>query len=304
MQSQLMRAGGSLAYMDWALMSGDIVFNYYTQGAFGGVECLTRAALADNLLIRARACYRCPIGCGRESRATGYGMEAVCGPEYETVGAYAALLASPDLEGAAYVSHLCNRYGLDTISTGSTIAFAYYLYQQGLLDREATGGLELRWEDLGPALVLTEQIARREGLGNRLAEGSRRFGQALGVEHLAVQVKGMEVPMHDPRAFAGLALVYALSPRGACHMAGDLYMVYQGQIVPELGIDGDDRQDQSEETVRVVASMMDWRSLTNSLIMCHYENPLWSTFWNCSDVPRDGSGTLQPWHARGSGSSP
>jgi len=271
--SQLMQAGGSLSYMDWALMSGDIVFKYYGQGAFEGAESLVGVVLADDLLIRPRACYRCPIGCGRETRAGRYGVDAVDGPEYETVGAYAALLASPDLEATAYASHLCNRYGLDTISAGSTIAFAYYLYDQGILDQEATGGLELRWGDIGPALALTEQIARREGLGNLLAEGSRRFGREFGVEHLAVQVKGLEVPLHDPRAFAGMALVYATSPRGACHMAGDVYMVYQGQIVPELGIDGDDRQDQSEEMVRMVARLMDWRSVTNSLIMCHFENP-------------------------------
>lgn len=271
--SQLMQAGGTLAYMDWALMSGDITFRYYTRGAFAGAERLTGAVLADELLIRPRACYRCPIGCGRETRAERYGVPAVDGPEYETVGTYAALLASSDLEGAAYASHLCNRLGLDTISAGSTIAFAYYLYQEGLLPPERTGGLALRWGELEPALRLTEQIARREGLGDLLAEGARRVGQALGVEDLAVHVKGLEAPMHDPRAFAGTALVYTLSPRGACHMAGDVYMVHQGQVVPELGIDADERQDASEATVRMVAGLMDWRSLTNSLILCHFQNP-------------------------------
>lgn len=271
--SQLMQVGGTLAYMDWALMSGDITFQYYTRGAFADAERLVGAVLADELLIRARACYRCPTGCGREARAERYGVPAVHGPEYETVGTYAALLASPDLEGAAYASHLCNRLGLDTISAGATIAFAYYLYQEGLLPPARTDGLELRWGELEPALRLTEQIAHREGLGDLLAEGSRRVGQALGTEDLAVHVKGLEVPMHDPRAFAGNGLVYALSPRGACHMAGDVYMVYQGQIVPELGIDADERQDESEATVRMVARLMDWRSLTNSLIMCHFQNP-------------------------------
>ena len=141
------------------------------------------------------------------------------------------MILSDDLPGAAYAGHLCDLYGLDTISTGTTIAFAYYLYDRGLISAADTGGLELQWGDIEPALILTEQIAHREGFGAILAEGSRYLGQRYGVEDLAVQVNGLEVPMHDPRAFAGMALVYATSPRGACHNQGDMFLVDLGAPV-------------------------------------------------------------------------
>lgn len=272
-QTQMMRLGGSLFWMDMAMMYGDAPQRYFTQGEWAGAEKLTASAMVDSILLRPRACYRCPIACGREVRLERYGLPRADGPEYETVASFGNLLLCDDLEAVAYAGHLCDVYGLDTISAGSTIAFATYLFDQGIIGEKETGGLALRWGDLEPVLRLVEMIAHRQGFGDLLAEGSRAVGRHFGVEELAVQVNGLELPMHEPRAFSGQGLVYATSPRGACHMQGDIYMVQQGQWVPELGVVAGERQGETEAEVTATVHSMDWRTLTNSLIMCHYENP-------------------------------
>ncbi len=175
-----------------------------------------------------------------------------------------------------YCGHLCNLYGLDTISASSTIALAYYLFDQGIITEADTGGLALRWGDLKPAQELIRQIACRQGFGAALADGARALGARFGVPHLAVEVKNLELPMHDPRAFWALAIVYATATRGADHMSGDVYMTEQGRILPEMGITEEMFQNRLEASplkAEMAVRVMDWRALTNSLIMCHFEDP-------------------------------
>lgn len=271
--TQMMRLGGTNFWMDMAIMYGSVPHRYFTKGEWPDAENLTATPMVDQLLVRARACYRCPIGCGRETKLERYGLDRVDGPEYETVASFGNQLLCDDLQDVTYAGHLCDRYGMDTISAAGTIAFAYYLFDQGIIGAEDTDGLVLRWGNLQPALVLLEMIAHRQGLGDLLAEGSRAVGRHYGVEDLAVQVNGLELPMHDPRAFSGQGLVYATSPRGACHMQGDIYMLQQGAWVPELGVVSGDQQGETESEVAAVVQTMNWRALTNSLIMCHLQNP-------------------------------
>ena len=272
-QTQMLRLGGSSFWMDMAMMYGDVPHRYFTQAEWGSDEKLTASAMVDSIFVRPRACYRCPIGCGRETKLDRYDLPRVDGPEFETVVSFGSLLMCDDLEGIAYAGHLCNLHGLDTISAGSTIGFATYLFDEGIIGLPETGGLQLRWGDLETAVQLLEMIARREGFGALLAEGSRALGQHFGVEELAVQVNGLELPMHDPRAFSGQGLVYATSPRGACHMQGDVYMTQQGQWVPELGVVSNERFGETVAEVTAAVRSMDWRSVTNSMIMCHFQNP-------------------------------
>ncbi|HUW09358.1 MAG TPA: aldehyde ferredoxin oxidoreductase family protein, partial [Anaerolineae bacterium] len=272
-QTQMLRLGGSSFWMDMAMMYGDVPHRYFTRAEWGFDEKLTASAMVDSIFVRPRACYRCPIGCGRETKLDRYDLPRVDGPEFETVVSFGSLLMCDDLEGIAYAGHLCNLHGLDTISAGSTIGFATYLFDEGIIGLPETGGLQLRWGDLETAVQLLEMIARREGFGALLAEGSRALGQHFGVEELAVQVNGLELPMHDPRAFSGQGLVYATSPRGACHMQGDVYMTQQGQWVPELGVVSNERFGETVAEVTAAVRSMDWRSVTNSLIMCHFQNP-------------------------------
>ena len=271
---EALRSLGTANVVEYFMLLGDMPSRYFTQGEFEGADRISGAAMAETILTRNTACYRCPIACGRQvSLAERYGIERVDGPEYETIAAYGTLLLVDDLEGIAYAGHLCNAYGLDTISAGATIAFACYLYEQGIVDQGETDGLDLRWGDIRPAIRLTEMIAQRQGFGDLLAEGSLALGRRYGVEDLAVQVNGLEVPMHDPRAAVGMALTYATSPRGACHNQGDMYLVDQGQVVEEVGIVSGDRFESSAQKARVTARCQDWRSLYNAMIMCHFAHP-------------------------------
>jgi aldehyde:ferredoxin oxidoreductase len=121
---------------------------------------------------------------------------------------------------------------------------------------------------------LIEMVAHREGFGNMLTEGSAALAERFHVPALAATVNGLEVPMHDPRAFSGMAVTYALSPRGACHMQGDMYGVDTGQgPAVELGIVPGDRFEDTEQKGRIAARQLAWRSLYNALTICQFQNP-------------------------------
>ena len=272
--AQAIRMAGTAGYLDMASMYGDLPVRGFRRGEWAGAENLSGVRLTEEFLIRGRSCYGCPIACGRETRAPRFGLDRVDGPEYETLGALGSLLEIDDLEAVIRAGHLCNAYGLDTISAGVTIALACELYIEGILTDRETGGLRLRFGDAETLHGLLPMIARREGLGALLAEGSERLAGHCGVPERAATVKGLEAPMHDPRAFAGVAVSYALSPRGACHMQGDMYSVDTGQLVlPPLGIEPGDRFDDSGEKGRTAARTMIWRAVYNALPLCQFMNP-------------------------------
>ncbi|MBN1954901.1 MAG: aldehyde ferredoxin oxidoreductase family protein [Anaerolineae bacterium] len=265
---------GTAGYVDMALMYGDMPIRYYQQGEWSAASNLSGVLMVDQFQNRNTACYRCPIACGRETRAPSYGVDAVDGPEYETLGALGTLPMIGDLEAVIYAGHLCNVLGLDTISAGATIALACEMFEQGILTPANTGGVEIRYGDAAMVHRLIGMMARREGFGDLLAEGSASLAERFGVPELAVTVNRLEVPVHDPRAFAGMAAIYALSPRGACHMQGDMYGVDTGQGAPwELGVPPGDRFETSEEKGRVAARQQAWRNLYNALILCQFQNP-------------------------------
>lgn len=274
MAAMSIRMAGTAGYVDLALMYGDLPIRYYQQGEWEEAGNLSGVLMVERFQNRNTACFRCPIACGRETRAPTFGLEKVDGPEYETLGALGTLVQVADLEAVIYANHLCNRYGLDTISAGATIALACELFERGLLSPADTGGLEVRYGQADTVHRLLEMIAHRAGFGDVLAEGSAVLAERCGVPSLAVTVNRLEVPMHDPRAFSGMAVTYALSPRGACHMQGDMYGVDTGQgPALELDIVPGDRFDSSAEKGRVAARQQAWRSLYNALILCQFQNP-------------------------------
>lgn len=270
--AEMFRLGGTAFYMDIGMIYGDIPVRYYTQGEFD-VSNLTSAAMAETILTGTLGCYRCPIACGRKTRLEKYGVTEAHGPEYETISALGTLLLIDDLPSIAYTGHLCNLYGLDTISTGATIAFAIYLFEKGVLKLSDTDGLELKWGDIDMVIKLVEKIAQREGFGDILADGSLSLAKRYKVEDAAVQVKGLEVAMHDPRAFSGMAITYATSPRGGCHLQSDFYFVEIGGEIPEVGITASPREkwaESSKEKAQTVARHQDWCSIYDSIIICKF----------------------------------
>ena len=271
---QALRMAGTAGYVDMGSMFGDMPAGYYQLGEWENSSQLSGVLMAEEFLNRGRACYRCPIVCGRETRTVKYKLDAIDGPEYETVAAFGSLALVDDLEGVIYAGHLCNLHGLDTISTGSTIALACDLYEKGIITKKDTGGLEIQYGDVALSHRLIELTASREGFGDLLAEGSAALAAHFGVPDMAATVRKLEIPMHDARSFSGMAPVYALSPRGACHLQGDMYGIDTGQGPPvELGIIPGDRFENSEEKGRITARAQAWRSIYNALTVCHFMNP-------------------------------
>jgi aldehyde:ferredoxin oxidoreductase len=182
---------------------------------FEKAEAVSGERIAETILERVTACYSCSIACGRETRAGGVGGQ---GPEYETLWALGPACDVANLTAIARANYLCNELGLDTISTGSTIACAMELSSRGYI-RE-----DIRFGDEKAILDLVRLIGYREGIGDALAEGSLRFAGAAGHPELSMSVKGLELPGYDPRGLQGQGLEYATSVRGACHVYGN--MVY------------------------------------------------------------------------------
>lgn len=261
---------GTLGYLDVGYYFGDVPAYYFTETVFKA-ERVTGKRLREQFNVKFEACQGCPVACGRKTTLTAkYGNVAVDGPEYESAVALGPLCGVFDLEAAAYASHLCNLYGMDTISTGVTIAFAMYLLENGLVEQGKLG-LDIRWGDAGGLIRLVEEIAHRQGAGELLGRGTERMARELGVDPgLAATVKGLEMPMHDPRAFAGMALSYATGPRGACHERGDFFQVDLGIVSSEpLGVKAGDRFNISGRAVQV-AKLQNLRELDNALLRCAF----------------------------------
>jgi aldehyde:ferredoxin oxidoreductase len=193
-------------------------------GVFNDIEELNGQALTDKVLTSRVHCFACPISCGRgsEIREGSWKGHKGEGPEYETVNTLGALCGVSDMNAVTMANYLCNENGLDTISAGSTIAFAMECYERGILTKEQTGGRALQFGDAPLVVELVEKIARREGIGDLLAEGTKHISQKLGrgSEAFAMNVKGLELPAYDPRAAKICGLGYVTANRGGDHITG------------------------------------------------------------------------------------
>ena len=273
MSTQVWRAVGTSGSMDYLGLVGDVPAKYWTQGTFDYAS-ISGNTLAETILTGRGTCHACMVACGRKvARAAGHDLPHAEGPEYETLAAFGSLMLSNDLEMATYIGSQCDALGLDTITAGQTIAFATFLREQGLAPASAFDGANLSWNNPAAVLKMVQMIARREGLGDALAEGSKKFGARYGAEELAVQVNGMECAMHDPRAAAGMAIVYATSPIGASHNQSDYFMIeISGRVLDELGVSTVDRFEMAGKGAPV-AKHQDWRAVTSSLVQCLFPNP-------------------------------
>lgn len=186
----------------------------FQEGVFEDAEGVSGEKITETILSGRRACYACPIACGRVTKTSEKEGE---GPEYETAWAFSAQCGINDLTAVTHANYLCNELGLDTISTGNTIGCAMEMHQRGFLKEKMEFG------DADKLVELVEKIALKEGIGKELAEGSKRFAEKHGVKELAMQVKGLELPAYDPRGAQGHALAYATSNRGGCHLRA--YMI-------------------------------------------------------------------------------
>ncbi|MBN2333843.1 MAG: aldehyde ferredoxin oxidoreductase family protein [Deltaproteobacteria bacterium] len=193
----------------------------FQQGRFEHWQHIGGEALTEQFLVKAKACYSCPIACGRVTRiADGPFAGEGEGPEYETIYALGSNCGIGDLGAITKANYICNEMGMDTISMGSTIACAMEMYEKGILSA-AEIGRPLPFGDAEAVVDLCRQTALREGFGDRLAAGSLRLARSCGHEELAIVAKGQEFAGYDPRGEKGMGLAYATSNIGASHMRGD-----------------------------------------------------------------------------------
>ena len=259
-------AGGS-EYFDYL---GEMPKRYFSRGAMEGVEKISGSTITATILTGVAACHACVIACGRVVKLED-AAEKQKGPEYETLVGFGPNLWVDDPAVVTKLGDLCDRYGMDTISVSNTIGLAMTLYEMGLISEEDRGGLKLEWGNSQVIEELVHMTARREGFGAFLAEGARVLAERFGKPDRAVQVNGLEIAYHDPRGSSGMALVYATSPRGACHNQSDYYLVDIGNTEDELGMEYLHRQAGAEKALNVKIHQ-DWRTLANSLVVCMFAN--------------------------------
>jgi aldehyde:ferredoxin oxidoreductase len=253
---------------------GNFPLKNWKQGRWEGAKKISGMAMHDTILSGRKACLQCPIACGRHIKVTEgpYAPMDCEGPEYESIGTLGGLCLVDDLVAIAKANQLCNRYGLDTISTGGIIAFAMEAYEKGILTRKDTDGIELAWGN-GKALVeMVHKMGRGEGIGRVMGEGSKKMAEALGRNAIefAVQVKGLEPSAHDPRRFFSQALSYATAARGACHNASWSHPYELALTMPEIGIAEPQDPYQIEGKAEFTAKLQDLMCVMDALILCRF----------------------------------
>ncbi|HEY42461.1 MAG TPA: hypothetical protein G4O11_00570, partial [Anaerolineae bacterium] len=268
--SRAAREIGTAGIMDYMHYLGEMPSRYFTEGVFEGVEKVSGITVAETILNRVSACHGCVIACGRVVKLTD-GINRK-GPEYETTVGFGPNLGIDDISAITMLGELCDRYGMDTISTSNILGLAFLLYQEGVLNETDTGGTPLRWGDAETVKDLVHSMAQRQDFGEILALGSKALADHFHVPEIAAQVNNLEVPYHDPRGATGMALSYATSPRGACHNHSDYFLVdVYGQTFEEVGIDFFHRQEGVEKVANIVRHQ-DWRTMCNSLVLCYFAN--------------------------------
>ncbi len=237
----------------------------FQEGVFEGAEAIGGEQLRDEILVGRGSCSGCPIRCKRVVKTSFAGREVIPaygGPEYETIAALGSLCLNDNIHAIALANQLCNEYGLDTISVGITIAFLMEASEKKKIPNV------IKWGDAEAIINLVEQIAHKQGMGETLADGLEAFARNLGVD-FHMMIKGVEVPMHDPRGKKGLGLSYATSPRGATHLEGVHDHVLEiDSPSSDIGITRAYDRVSLEDKPAIVKTYEDLWSFTDSLILC------------------------------------
>lgn len=223
---RMQKGGGTSAFTDGMILRGEAPVKNWA--GVGNIDFPTATELSGDkvleLMEKKYACWRCPIGCGGIMKeGTEYKYPAgTHKPEYESEAAFGSMCLNDNLESIIMASDICNRYGFDTISAGATIAFAIECYENGIITKEDTGGVELTWGNHKAIVDITEKMAKREGLGAVLADGTKVAAERIGKgsEKYAVHVGGQEPAMHDPKNSPRFATGYMMDAAPGRHTQG------------------------------------------------------------------------------------
>lgn len=233
--------------------------------------------MAETIQVKRAGCKRCPIICSRVVKVEDapYATHGIVeGPEYENLGALGSMQLVDDLAAVTKANEQCNRYGLDTISTGGTLAFANECFEKGLLTKADTDGLELGMGRPDSNIELIRRIALREkGIGELLCHGSRQAAKEIGkgAEEYAIEVKGLELPMHDPRFSWGHGISYSTGNRGGCHLTSLSHAYELVVTFPEVGQMEPAKGREREGKAQFVVNLQNYMNLRDSLVFCNFD---------------------------------
>jgi len=249
---------------------GDVPIKNWSLGAASlDIAAISGQRMAETGRLKKRFfCAMCPIGCGRVVELSDGSSGG--GPEYETICLLGANCMIDDPEVILSANEKANRYGIDTISTGSVVGFLMEAYEKNHLNGEDLCGVVPVWGS-GKALIeLIDLIGTKTGIGALLGEGVARASRRIGSPDYAVHVKGLEFPAHDPRAFNSLGLSYATGNRGACHLQGMTYGFERRLTIPEMGFDVPQDRFGKERKPELVIASQNFMSLMDSLKLCKF----------------------------------
>jgi len=264
---------GTGAMMTQGVLSGNLPTHNFRDAEFPNPEAISAQTIKETVRIRMESCYFCPVRCKKVVKIEKpYPVDPMYGgPEYETLAALGSNCGIDDLTAICKANELCQRFTLDTISTGSVIAFAMECFENKLLTKLDTNGIDLTFGNAEAMLHMVEMIAKREGIGDLLAEGTMRAAEKIGkgAEKFAVHVKGEDPGMHDPRLKRGLALGYAVKPTGADHM-NNLHDTWT-RSMPSFGIiEPVPLDDLGPKKVRLYIYKVTFEIIKNCLLLCDF----------------------------------
>lgn len=262
--------------------AGGLPTRNFKEGSFEDVEAISGRFMTDTILVDRSSCYACPVHCKRVVEVNEEGLTVsrrYSGPEYETIVAFGSNCGINDLKAIAKANEICDAYTIDTIGAGIMVSGAIECAERGLLPQDLIGDFDLRFGSAAGMLKLLDQVVKREGLGDILAEGPQNIADKLGEEAAAcfMHVKGQPFPLHEPRWKAGMGIGYALSVTGAEHMTNIHDNMYASEDAPtfaavqNMGIlESVDSQELSPRKARLWIYMMLNRSIHNHVGICSF----------------------------------
>jgi len=232
-------AVGSISGVEAGKDGGDLPTKNWQLGVFPGAEKIGCTNLMENYFVKAATCWGCPVACKREVavKEGPYKLDECPGPEYETAAAFGSLMLIDKQDFILMANNICNRAGMDTMTTGSTIAFAIECFEKGYLTEKETGGIKLSWSDPETVLQLLDLIVKNEGFGAELAKGQEKLAAKLdpAVLDFVTTIKGNTAAFHDPRLVWALGLDYATGPVGGSHVTSQtLFSQFGIASIPEV----------------------------------------------------------------------
>lgn len=269
-----LRKYGTPMLLPTSAQTGNLPIKYWKGDVWEGVEKIAPPRYNKLLRVRPVNCLHCPVGCHRGVEITEpakYVMKGP-GPQYETLCMLGSNCLVDDPKAIAKANLLCDQLGLDTISSGACVAFAMECFERRWLTKEKTDGLEIGWGDGDILIELIRKIGLREGVGELFADGSLKAAQKIGkeAEEIIVQVRGLDFPAWDPRAFFGTAVNYATGTRGSCHERGIAASMELGLPFPEIGIARMPEPFTAEGKAYIAAKSQDVATILNSLVICNF----------------------------------